>query len=358
MKNAQGAILADCLYVGGGYTGSPKTDATVYIYDIASCKWTQLPAPCPSKWAGLAMHRDRLVTVGGKLMQCRSTNLISYTNKVAVWNERSGGGGRWEYSLPPMSTGRLCPTVISHHGCLIVAGGNKGSLDYHVEVLHADAERWMCGPSPPLPCYAHTSTVVGGEWYLMDQRNGEVQHANIGSYIAMATGKHIQDGHRTPTAQNEHKPTPLKHSRGDMISFSQPRCNGAAAPVSSKLSLLSLNNELPQSLWKRLPNSPPQIPFRIASTSSQLLALSNNQHGANITVHIHQDNLWTKVEGRFPSTLGSGLLLGGQRDQDTLYVLGGQVSHHYTNSAHKLALTTLEKLKVIKKSRQLQLLSE
>ena len=247
-------------------------------------------------------------------------------------------------------------------------------LDYHVEVLHANSERWMCGPSLPLPCLAHTSTVVGGEWYLMDQHNGAIQHANINTYIAMATGKHTHD--RTRSESNNPNPPLQKHrsmSESDKPSsprysppvemiknrpISMEKCNGATASICAALPL----NDMPHSscsLWKKLPTTPPHLPFKIASTNSHLLALSSSNHNmAVITTHIHQDDHWVRVEGRFPGTLSSGLLLGGQRDQDTLYVMGGQVSHHYTNSAHKSTLTSVEKLKVIKKNRQLTLISD
>lgn len=340
------------LYVGGGYTGSPKTDATVHVYDLASCKWTHLPAPSPAKWSGLGVHRDRLVLVGGRATQCHSTDLVSYTNKTAVWNDCSA---QWENSLPPMSVSRLCPVTISHQGSLIVAGGKKGSLDYHVEVLHADAERWVVGPSLPLPCLAHTSTIVAGEWYLMDQLNGAIQKANISRYVAAATGKLTRDSPTVPdnSCQNGYAPPkPISHKVVSGKASSQKHNGHAYTRLSS------LGDTPPSDLlWKQLSCKPPQIPFKITSTGSHLLVLSNKQ-SARITAHVYHGQTWTKVEGRFPSTLCSGLLLGGQRDQNILYILGGQVSHHYTSMAYMVSLTTLKKLSVIKRSRQLRLLSD
>lgn len=346
-KNAQGVILAGNLYIGGGHTGNCKTDATVYVYDITSCKWTQLPSPSPTKWSGMAVHKDKVILVGGRETQCHGTDLVSYTNKIAVWNE-SDGGGKWENSLPRMSVPRLSPVVISHQGSLIVAGGKKGSLDFHVEVLGANAERWMCGAPLPLPCFSHTSTVVGGEWYLMEQQTGVVRHASISSYLAMAMGKSVQSGQLGVHPAPNHS-----HSSKKSASHKSPTTSSlgvASPPPLTRTPSLS-------SFWKSLPNKPPQIPFKIASANSQLLALSSSSsdHGPNVTVHVYQDELWAEVDGRFPHTLSNGLLLGGQNG---LYILGGQVSHHYASTAHQLTFTTLYELRVIKKSRQLRLFSE
>ena len=355
MKNAQGVILTGCLYVGGGYTGSPKTDATIHVYDLASGKWTRLPVPGPAKWSGLGVHRDRLVLVGGRSTQCHSIDLVSYTNKTVVWNDCHGC---WESSLPSMSVSRLCPITISHQGSLVVAGGKKGSLDYHVEVLHADADRWVVGPPLPLACLAHTSTIVTGDWYLMNQLNGAILKANLSSYIAAATGK-LTRGHPTPDNSRQNGFTPLNPISHELSSSkaSSQKHNGHVIPISTKF---PSSGDTPPSglLWNPLPCRPPELPFKITSTGSQLLALSN-QHSATITAHVyHHGQTWTQVEGRFPSTLSSGLLLGGQRDQNVLYILGGQISHHYTNTAYKVTLTTLKKLSIIKKSRQLRLLSD
>lgn len=372
VKNAQGVVLGGNLYVGGGYTGDPKTDALVYVFDLASCAWTYLPVPCPSKWSGLGVYRERLVLVGGRLIQCQSTNFGSFTNKLSVWNERGGSGeGRWEPFLPSMSTARLSPIVISHHGCLVVAGGQKGLLDFHVEVLHADSDRWMSGPSLPLPCFAHTSTWVREEWYLMDQHNGVVQHANINTYIVMATGKHALDRTRAENEESNNSADHVKEkpkfesgmassprrSLGDVNKNKPVLKNGVTAATNAPL---PLNDMMSCTLWKKLPTIPPPfIPFRIASTNSHLLALSVSNPNSSITIsHAYLDGRWMGIEGRFPATLGSGLLLGGGHDQDTLYILGGELSQHYTNSAHKSTLTSVEKLKMIKKSRQLRLFSD
>lgn len=319
MKNAHGVFLDGILYLGGGYTGSSKTDLVVHAHNFTSGKWSQLP-PCPIKWSALCVHENRLVLVGGR-EKCEN-RLALCTNRIAVWYSDSW---RWECTLPPMIVSRMSPVVISHREHLIVAGGKKGSLDYNAEVLLARAERWAGGPALPLPCHAHTSTTLGGVWYLLDQKSGTVQYATISTYVKMV-GKEEDSSDADRVCGNIQLPNGGLH------------CN--------------CNHKLPShqsNLWNKMDSSPPVIPFRIASTNSHLLAFSEAQ--GLISAHVYEREMWSSVESRLPSTLSSGLVLAGDGGRGALYVIGGQVGHTYSNMSYRLALMTHEDLRLIKKNR-------
>lgn len=303
MKNATGVFLGDTLYFGGGYTGNTKTDSIVYAWDFTAGKWRKLP-PSPLKYSTVTALGGKLVLVGGWLTQ--GAKLACYTNKVAVWNADTQG---WGFPLAPMMVSRMAPVVISVDDNLIAAGGRKGSLDYQAEVLHAKVGKWVRGPPLPLRCLNNTSAVVGEEWYLANVTNGIVQCANIRDYVTAAT-RHLS----------------IK-----------------GAPTA----------DIPHPLWKRLPCNPPVIPFRIASINSQLVAFSDPHH-VNITVHMYmyQQEIWAEIVGKFPCVFSTGSLLECSREENTLYVLGGEVGQQYSNQAHKLNLMTRKSLKVMKKSRQ------
>lgn len=293
-------FLDGTLYLGGGYTGSSRTDPVVHAYDLAAGKWKQLP-PCPLKWSTVTTLGGKLVLVGGRLMQ--GAKLATYTNKVVVWNMETK---EWEFPLPCMAVSRMCPVVISLDDYLIAAGGKRGALDFAAEVLDEKTGKWVTGSALPLPCISNMSAVVGEDWYLANMANDVILRANIREYIAVAT---------------------------------RPR--GTPAPPN-------------HTLWRRLESDPPAIPFKIVSTNSQLLAFSD-PHLVCVTAHVYQRDVWVKVVGRFPSTASSALFLESDSENNVLYVLGGEVSQQYSNQAHKLSFMTCKNLKVIKKSRQARL---
>lgn len=300
MKNATGVFLDGTLYLGGGYTGSSRTDPIVHAYNFADGKWKQLP-PCPLKWSTVTTLGGKLVFVGGRVTH--GAKLATYTNTIAVWNTDTQ---EWGFPMPCMVVPRMSPIVISLDDHLIAAGGKKGSLDYAVEVLDAKSGKWVVGPPLPLPCMSHMSAVVGDRWYLANTANDVIMQANIRDYITAAT-------------------RPL----------------GAPAPSN-------------HSLWRRLENDPPAIPFRIVSANSKLIAFFD-AHQVSVTAHMYQQDVWVKVTGRFPCTASSGLFLDSNSEENVSYVLGGEVNHQYSSQAHKLNFMTCKNLKVMKKGRQARL---
>jgi hypothetical protein len=304
MKNATGVFMDDTLYIGGGYTGDSRTDPIVCAYNFAYGKiWKQLP-PCPLKWSTVTTLGGRLALVGGRVT--RGAKPATYTNKVAVWNQDTQ---EWEFPLPCMVAPRMSPIVIRVGDQLIAAGGKKGSLDYQAEVLDTKTGKWVIGPSLPLRCLSNTSAVVGEEWFLADTSSGVIQHANIREYVAAATRQ--ADSSTTPPSAS-------------------------------------------QQLWKRLEENPPDVPFRIASVNSQLVAFSD-PHMVNATAHMYQDDHWVKVAGKLPCTAGSGLFLDSASESNVAYVLGGEVNQQYSSQGYKLHFMTRSILKAVKKGRQIRM---
>ena len=160
MKGAQAVFFNDHLYIGGGYTGCSANDSTVFRFHPPSNNWEQLPT-CPVKWFGMAVFNQQLVLVGGREIGSRK---YKSSNRIVSWNEVNQS---WAFSLPPMTFARASPIVFGYHGYLVVAGGEKGSLDYCVEVLDPVAKRWVIAPSLPATCSPLTSAVSGDSWYLL-----------------------------------------------------------------------------------------------------------------------------------------------------------------------------------------------
>lgn len=330
-KNAQGVILRDTLYLGGGYTGSSQTDLLVHAHDFTTGKWRQLPA-CPVKWSALSVLRNRLLLIGGREAAVAGGNSTGNpppglgTNKIVAWDK---DGWQWDRSfVPPMLAPRISPVVVSHREHLVVAGGRKGALDYHAEVLLATAggdSRWVCGPALPLPCLPHTSAVLEGVWYLLDQKTGVVRCVRISAYVNAVRERDLSERNRDSDSLVAQDGVPRHH---DHMSHSE--------------------------LWSRLDSVPSALPFRIAATSSHLLSFSDS--GGILGAHVFEDGRWSCVESRLPASLSTGLVLageGGGRGQ--VYVLGGQTGYAYSNASYRLMLMTHEALRLVKKSRQTRL---
>lgn len=339
MKNAQGVFLQDTLYLAGGFTGNSKTDSLVHAHDFSTGQWHQLP-PAPVKWSALSVLGERLVLIGGREVTCDSRHAHRTTNRVVVWDREAW---KWDAAaLPHLQAPRMSPVVISPPGGshLIVAGGGRGSLDYHAEVLLGGAKRWACGPALPVLCHAHTSAVLRGEWYLLDKSDGSVQHASISAYLDLTREASGRDGGTTTGDA-----WPLSNA-----SFDNDGLNHTLRTSSNSCS----------KLWTKMSSQPLTVAFRLASTDSHLLAFSETS-GGSTRAYVYECEVWRGVEGaRLPCALGTGLLLAGREggagegEGDELYVVGGQMGLNYSSMSHKLTLMTQRDLWLIKKNRQMQ----
>ncbi len=328
MKRSQAVFHNGSFHIGGGFTGNSKTDAVIYVhsFDPSSPKvWKPLP-PSPFKWSALSVFNNQLVLIGGREMTHPSSP-TSYTNKVVAWNTEKE---TWEFSLPTLMFPRVSPVAISHRDYLIVAGGDKGVLDYHVEVLNIKTMQWIRGPNLPLPCFAHTSTVIDGSWYLVDQESGKILHTSIDVYIEKSLKILDMEKEKTP------EPTEREPSFED-----SPK----SATNSSIWTVLASNEDSNPTTNRK--------PLRLFSTTSHLMMLSDVQD-----LYIYRGNSWEKTGGKFPFTMSTGSWVENELNEDSFLLLGGENGHKYSNSTYKLTVMTRKELAVIKKSRKIRISQE
>ena len=121
----------------------------VLRYDTRSGQWSALP-PCPVKHFGFGQLSGKLVTVGGH-------DRRAVVGDVYMYEE-------WEKSIPPMSTPRVYPTVVTYHSSIAVCGG-YGYCSI-VEVFDSDTSQWHT--AAPLPVARHSMhvTVINDTCYL------------------------------------------------------------------------------------------------------------------------------------------------------------------------------------------------
>lgn len=144
---------------------------TVYAYRIGQDVWVELPR-CNHKQFGVAVINGKLTAIGG-----RDGNDV-HTNVVLSLVQGQG----WEELLPPMTTARVHPAVMTISTHLVVAGGiyisqdqNKSLTGYEtVELMALDTLTWSVVSSLPVavryPQIKHTM----GQLVLCDTESGHV----------------------------------------------------------------------------------------------------------------------------------------------------------------------------------------
>ena len=156
LYHAYVAVQDKKVYVTGG--NSPIEDAIhqVYVYDINTDQWGQLP-PSGHYYGILHIIGGKLVIIGGRLSATKKR-----TNKVSTFDEDSQ---TWTSYYPDMLSVRSKPGVVSHLEHVIVAGGDKGD---DITVTQDDIEifNWIENShwrkvfiKLPIPMYGFTPTI-------------------------------------------------------------------------------------------------------------------------------------------------------------------------------------------------------
>ncbi len=284
MVNVCGVFYKNQLHVGGGCTGSPKANSTIYAYSPDVDMWKVLPS-CSLKWFAMAVWKKELVLIGGK-EGC--VEKLVMTDKLAVWNNN-----KWEYTLPPMKIARVFPVVLVHGNYLVVTGGRRGHLGYTVEVLNSATMQWHCLPSLPINCFPHNTTVCGGHFYMMNQKTGKIVHADISVIMAQKEDSKLE--RRSP----------------DELS------DGSSDSVPSDVS----DNEA-GSLWCPIPKAP-VTPLRMTTIGGYVVVFSHGNSGdGNLIIHAYfpETDSWSEI-GKFPGVNSSISCISSPEKQ--LYILGG-----------------------------------
>ena len=109
-------LIGDVVYVAGDDIHDVLRYDTrrVLRYDTRSDQWSVLP-PCPVKHFGIGQLSGKLVTVGGLDRRAVVGDVYTYEEETQ----------QWEKSIPPMSTPRIYPTVVTYRSSIAVCGGSK-----------------------------------------------------------------------------------------------------------------------------------------------------------------------------------------------------------------------------------------
>ena len=163
------AVQHHKMYVIGG--ASPVEDAKyqVYVYDINTDQWGQLP-PSGHYYGIPHIIGGKLVIIGGRLSATKKR-----TNKVSTFDEDSQ---TWTSYYPDLLSVRSRPGVVSHLEHVIVAGGGRPtSEDDDTTVPQDDIEvlNWIKNSQwrkvsikLPVPMYGFTPIVSDDHLLIVD----------------------------------------------------------------------------------------------------------------------------------------------------------------------------------------------
>ena len=173
ISDAQSVCLNGKVYVRtGGWPGSARASARLYIYTPASDTWDKMDTPVYD--FALTVYHSQLVLVGGKeYVDEYSIGRLS----TKVWT--LGEDGQWQTTLLiPLEVPCFDASAVSHGDHLFVIDTLEGVFIYN-------GRYWARAQRPTfltVPSFI-SSTVIDGCWYVMSS-NGEVHYASLDSLIA------------------------------------------------------------------------------------------------------------------------------------------------------------------------------
>ena len=138
----------------------------VHAYHVDEDKWTSLPN-CTQMLFGLAVINSLLTAVGG-----HKSSSDEPTNTLTSLRE-----GKWVELLPPMSTNRVLPAVVTtdNNNHVIVAGGKTelagGTNLATVEVLNCSSLQWTSVCDLPKPLTFIAATICNDRIYCFNLTN-------------------------------------------------------------------------------------------------------------------------------------------------------------------------------------------
>ncbi len=146
-----------------------KDSGAIVEYDSTSRQWRLTPFHT-LKQCGLACFEETLTTVGGYDIQSKISNkLYSFVEN------------KWKEMLPPMTTQRDSPAVLSTNTSLIVAGGrNKFQSPLRtVEIFGACSRQWTSAKALPFPTYQASTVAHAGCMYMTAGEGAPNQHSVV-----------------------------------------------------------------------------------------------------------------------------------------------------------------------------------
>jgi len=166
------------VYVAGGNSPVDDAEHQVYVYDINTDHWGQLP-PSGHYYGIPHIIGGKLAIIGGRLSDTEKR-----TNKVSTFNEISQ---TWTSYYPDLLSVRSRPGVVTHLEHVIVAGGDKSEdtrqTQTDIEILNwLENSHWRkVSINLIKPMYGFTPTIAD-DHYVIVGYYGADRRAYKGAY--------------------------------------------------------------------------------------------------------------------------------------------------------------------------------
>ena len=192
------AVQDKKVYVAGGDSLVEDAINQVYMYDVNTDQWSQLP-PSGHYYGIPHIIGGKLAIIGGRLSATKKR-----TNKISTFDEDNQ---TWTSYYPDLLSVRIKPGVVSHLEHVIVAGGGLDDATDHddIEVLNWIENSYWRKVSIKLPVHVPMYSFIPT---ISDD------HLLIGSHCPFETSKHF---YKIPvaniTAPNHNSDTPTEWTK-------------------------------------------------------------------------------------------------------------------------------------------------
>jgi len=175
MYDAYTAVQDKKVYVTGGDSSVDDAKHQVYVYDMNTDQWGQLPPP--GNYFGVPhIIGGKLAIIGGRL-----SATMERTNKVSTFDETSQ---TWTSYYPDLLSVRVLPGVVTHIEHVIVAGGVKG-VDVKVDQDDIEVLNWVenfnwrkVSIKLPVPMDTFVPTIADGHILIVGYEDVNKVHTN------------------------------------------------------------------------------------------------------------------------------------------------------------------------------------
>ena len=209
LHGAYVAVHGHKIYVAGGHSPVDSAMDQVYVYNINTDQWGQLPPP-GHYYSIPHIIGDKLAIIGGILSETKCR-----TNKVSTFDDVSQ---TWMSYYPNLLLGRGIPGVVSHQEYVIVAGGRPRGLGIpldDIEVLNwMENSHWRrASIKLPVPMYEFTPVVFDDHMLIVGYggADGKVKRDVYSLPVANITAS-IDGQHNSATSSRWTKLTAATHS--------------------------------------------------------------------------------------------------------------------------------------------------
>ena len=272
---AQSAVVADKLYVMGGFTsGSLAVTTQVHSYDPATDQWTQeMDLPGAQTHVGVVVNGTEIWLIGGLAGPGGP-----WVTTVEVWHQPTPQSP-WQMgtSLPTARAAMAAVLVDNaiHAVAGLAADGQTDSSEHTVLDL-ANPVAWTNAPAPPNPRNHLGGAAVSGLMYVVGGRHGwDEAHGNQASLDSFDSATQLW---------TTHADIPLARSEINAATFASANqlvvVGGSVNPVTPSADVFSYDPAA--DLWSRLPSLPgPRKGAVAARIGNQIVVTTGSPTGTD-----------------------------------------------------------------------------